>query len=125
MTQNKWGSPFAKDQRISKEPKEPKEKVKKVSRLTKSDARLFLDIPSSEVSSKEMDWVDRWLNHFVLENSFPPQIARSGGYSYLLSFLTDRSAEVLSKLRDEFARTHLGYVCGDDFGFLTGVPMVE
>ena len=125
MTQNKWASPFAKDQRIVKEKKEEKVKEKKASRLTKSDVRLFLDTDAKSVSVKEVEWVERWLNHFVLENSFPPQLARSGGYSYLLSVLSDRSVEVLSKLRDDFARTHLGYECGDDFAFLTGVPMVE
>jgi len=128
MTKNIWGSPFGKDQKKVKEEKAPKEeKPKKVPRLTKSDVRMLLDCSAGSINDTAIAWVERWMIQLIRERSYPPHLARAGGYQYLLDFLGDGATEVLNAIR----RDHYGLgtqqredADGDEFGFLMGVPMV-
>ena len=132
MTKNIWGSPFSADQRKPREPKEktePKEKPKKVSRLSRSDVRLLLDCPANAINEAMISWTERWMTQLIQEKAFPPHLARSGAYQYLLDFLGEGATEVLNAIR----REHYGWGSGiqpnggagvNEFDFLIGVPMV-
>jgi hypothetical protein len=69
------------------------------------------------------------MTQLIRENSYPPQLARAGGYQYLLDFLGDGATEVLNTIRTDFFGNRSSAKNGDDdedeFAFLMDVPMAE
>ena len=100
-----------------------------MSRLSRSDVRLLLDCPANAINEALIAWTQRWMTQLIQEKAFPPHLARSGAYQYLLDFLGEGATEVLNAIR----REHYGWGSGiqpnggagvNEFDFLIGVPMV-
>lgn len=114
-----YGSPFTKDHKPKKEDTEL-EKFKKLKpRISKGTVKALTKHTASEAMCF---WVERWLEHLVRENSYPPQIISDNAMTILGQILDPKSALlVLERLRNEFNEAHHLELVKDDMSFLEGI----
>ena len=96
-----YGSPFGKDwKKDAKKEEKPPKKVK--CRVSGAMAKALL---ARRVNAFQCGWVERWLEQFCRENSYPLCIVAEG-YDGLFRFFSPAKAEeVMARMRDEFERS--------------------
>tara|TARA_R110000868_G_scaffold63967_3_gene192574 strand:- start:695 stop:1078 length:384 start_codon:yes stop_codon:yes gene_type:complete len=112
-----WASPL----------KQPKVKKEEVEAIKHVKCRVPKGSAKSIAGAKTMDevgarWVERWIEQFVQENSYPPQLV-SGDFVALLGKWLDphKAMEALERLRSEYKRSFAWSAPAeedDDFTFL-------
>ena len=94
-----YGSPFGRDWKAKPVTKEEKLPKKAKCRVTGGMAKTLL---GRKANAFQCGWVERWLEQFCRENSYPLCIVAEG-YDGLVRFLSpERAEEVLTRLRTDF-----------------------
>ena len=114
---NTWASPL-KPEKVTKA-KAVKEEVIKPVKCRVSNAGAKAIVASKRMDDIGSQWVERWIEQFVRENSYPPQLVGNDFIGLLGKYLEPKRAiETLEKIRKEFARS-FSWDDGDaDFEYL-------
>jgi len=122
-----FGSPLKKHQ---KKPKEEKEEVEKPIEKFKADKPVISRADAKRFTGETCDpqqilWLERWLSHFILQNSYPPQMKGATAWRASLQFLSPPLVGgLLEQLRKDFALEYPKFVeavpkpSSGDFDFL-------
>ena len=111
-----WSSPL-------KQPKAPK--APKEEEFKKEKCKISKGAAKSIAKAKGMDergaeWVSRWIDQHVRENSLPPQLVSNDFVSLLGVYMEPlKGSLILEKLREDYRREH-GWTAtpDDEFKFL-------
>ena len=101
-----FGSPLKKHQKKPKEEEvadeKPIEKFKpEKPSISRADARKFT---GSTCDPQQILWLERWLTHYVQQNSYPPQMKGTNAWRVVLQFLSPSLVGgLLEELRRDFA----------------------
>jgi hypothetical protein len=111
-----WSSPL-KPPKIPKAAKEEEFKREKC-KISKGAAKTIAK--SKAMDERGAEWVSRWIDQYVRENSLPPQL-NSNDFVALLGVYMEpfKGSLVLEKLREDYRREH-GWAAtpDDEFKFL-------
>lgn len=72
--------------------------------LTKTEAKKILDYKKN-LSYHHIEWVQKYMETVIRENSYPPQLAGPDAYGQIMLFLDSADAlRLLQKVREEFGK---------------------
>ena len=109
-----WGNPLTKPVSATKAKKaaaeeDPLKVLKKLqpkARISKAGAKAILGEKKGVDAVKAL-WVEEWLDNFVRQNSFPPQLVSDDFIALLGRFFDPEKAHgILDSLRREFAKRY-------------------
>jgi len=87
---------------IIEKPIEKFEPIKPV--ITKSDAKNFV---GRTCDTQQLLWIERWLTHYVQQNSYPPSMKGPEAWSYINRFLRlHQIDELLTMIRKDFSQQY-------------------
>ena len=120
-----YSSPFAKQKPKQEEKEETFKKIKP--KISKGTVKTL----TKHSASMEMCfWVERWLEHLVRENCYPPRLVSDDAMTILGQILDPKSAlTIIERLRREFNEAHHLVPIKDDMSFLDGIeeglPLIQ